>query len=75
MRQLSDNQPAVESFLAILGPGNWGGPSRPALSAQAEETSLMTRYLSTSHFFFEDRIFGANALTLRRRSHHPPRRS
>jgi hypothetical protein len=54
MRQLSDNQATVESFLAVLGPGNWGGPSnRSPLSGKDEEdASLITRYLSAFRSYF-----------------------
>ncbi|KAL8280895.1 hypothetical protein RQP46_006574 [Phenoliferia psychrophenolica] len=46
MRQLSDNQATVESFLSVLGAGNWGGPpARSPISGQ-EEDSLITRYLN-----------------------------
>lgn len=45
MRQLSDAQPAVESFLSVLGAGNWGGPSYRAQEG-SEEPTLITRYLS-----------------------------
>lgn len=49
MRQLSDNQTTVESFLTVLGPGNWGGPpNRSPLSGKDDdEQGLITRYLST----------------------------
>ncbi|KAK4700095.1 RNA-binding protein NOB1, partial [Phenoliferia sp. Uapishka_3] len=46
MRQLSDNQATVESFLSVLGAGNWGGPpARSPISGQEEDT-LITRYLN-----------------------------
>lgn len=49
MRQLSDNQSTVESFLTVLGPGNWGGPSNrsPLANKDEEDPSLLTRYLSS----------------------------
>lgn len=53
MRQLSDNQPTVESFLATLGAGNWGGPPQAPTRATnlptlefGETPTLITRYLS-----------------------------
>ncbi|GAA5914658.1 hypothetical protein JCM6882_003594 [Rhodosporidiobolus microsporus] len=53
MRQLSDNQPTVEAFLAVLGAGNWGGPSKNSAvasagagGAAAEEGGLLGRYLN-----------------------------
>ncbi|GAA6058929.1 hypothetical protein JCM10212_002881 [Sporobolomyces blumeae] len=46
-RQLADNQPVVETFLAVLGPGNWGGPKSSAGSAaKDDENGLLPRYLS-----------------------------
>ncbi|GAA5851675.1 hypothetical protein JCM8547_001171 [Rhodosporidiobolus lusitaniae] len=56
MRQLADNQPTVETFLGVLGPGNWGGPSKnSAVGAAAGggggkgeegEGGLVGRYLN-----------------------------
>ena len=46
MRQLSDNQATVESFLLVLGAGNWGGPPARSPNPGQEEDSLITRYLS-----------------------------
>lgn len=48
MRQLCDNQPIVEGFLATLGAGNWGGPPANPSSLELESSGLITRYLSTS---------------------------
>lgn len=52
MRQLSETQDTVESFLKVLGPGNWGGPPNrtPITSDDGEEPTLLTRYLSASTF-------------------------
>lgn len=46
MRQLSDNQTAVEGFLSVLGAGNWGGPPARSPMIGQEEESLISRYLS-----------------------------
>ncbi|GAA6044299.1 hypothetical protein JCM8097_006754 [Rhodosporidiobolus ruineniae] len=56
MRQLADNQPVVETFLSVLGPGNWGGPSKNSAVGSAaaaaaggkgeEEGGLVGRYLN-----------------------------
>ncbi|KAK4057193.1 exocyst complex component exo70 [Microbotryomycetes sp. JL221] len=48
MRVLCDNQPIVEGFLGVLGPGNWGGPpSRsPAASRDEEDSGLLPQYLN-----------------------------
>ncbi|GAA5839096.1 hypothetical protein JCM11251_003675 [Rhodosporidiobolus azoricus] len=53
MRQLSDNQSTVESFLSVLGAGNWGGPSKNSAVGSAatgtgggEEGVLLGRYLN-----------------------------
>lgn len=44
MRQLSDQQSLVESFLSVLGDGNWGGPSHRGQNDDG--TPLITRYLN-----------------------------
>lgn len=48
MRQLSDNHTTVEGFLAVLGPGNWGGPPNrsPLANKDEDDAGLITRYLS-----------------------------
>ncbi|BGP48838.1 exocyst complex component exo70 [Rhodotorula kratochvilovae] len=54
MRQLADNQPTAESFLSVLGAGNWGGPTKTsavtvgAASAakETDEGGLLQRYLN-----------------------------
>ncbi|GAA6008793.1 hypothetical protein JCM10207_001726 [Rhodosporidiobolus poonsookiae] len=47
MRQLADHQPTAETFLATLGAGNWGGPSRNSAVAGGEsEGGLVGRYLN-----------------------------
>ncbi|KAI5475476.1 exocyst complex component, exo70 subunit [Pseudohyphozyma bogoriensis] len=46
MRQLSDNQPTVESFLSVLGAGNWGGPPTKSPVSGQEDDTLITRYLN-----------------------------
>lgn len=51
MRQLSDNPLTVESFLTVLGPGNWGGPATRSPVTPQEDDTLLTRYLSELHFF------------------------
>ncbi|GAA5917741.1 hypothetical protein JCM5296_000956 [Sporobolomyces johnsonii] len=45
MRQLADNQSTVETFLTVLGPGNWGGPK--SSSARTDDgDDLLPRYLT-----------------------------
>lgn len=50
MRQLSDSQSTIETFLGVLGAGNWGGPSKNSAVAGAtgngEEGGMIGRYLS-----------------------------
>ncbi|TNY20814.1 exocyst complex component, exo70 subunit [Rhodotorula diobovata] len=45
MRQLADNQPTAESFLGVLGAGNWGGPSKGG-AKDGDEGGLLPRYLN-----------------------------
>ncbi|BGP16810.1 hypothetical protein JCM10213_004658 [Rhodosporidiobolus nylandii] len=53
MRQLADSVATVEGFLNVLGPGNWGGPSKNSavgatggLSGGEEDGGITGRYLS-----------------------------
>jgi hypothetical protein len=55
MRQLSDHQSTVESFLGVLGAGNWGGPSKNSAVGGAvagEEGGMIGRYLSAFFLSF-----------------------
>ncbi|GAA5872370.1 hypothetical protein JCM16303_004495 [Sporobolomyces ruberrimus] len=45
-RQLADNQSVVETFLNVLGAGNWGGPKSSAPSKDDGENGLLPRYLN-----------------------------
>ncbi|GAA5934161.1 hypothetical protein JCM1841_004654 [Sporobolomyces salmonicolor] len=45
MRQLADNQPTVETFLTVLGPGNWGGP-KSSSTGKDDGDDLLPRYLT-----------------------------
>lgn len=74
MRQLSDNQATVESFLTVLGPGNWGGPSNrsPLANKDEEDPSLLTRYLSTLREGTLLLSFNDSPSSFRRRPQHPP---
>lgn len=46
MRQLTDSQATAETFLGVLGAGNWGGPSKTSAAAGGDENGLLSRYLS-----------------------------
>ncbi|KAK4051358.1 exocyst complex component exo70 [Microbotryomycetes sp. JL201] len=48
MRVLCDNQSIVESFLTVLGPGNWGGPpsQSPVSRQESEDAGLLPQYLN-----------------------------
>ncbi|GAA6058460.1 hypothetical protein JCM3770_002734 [Rhodotorula araucariae] len=55
MRQLADNQPTAESFLTVLGAGNWGGPTKTSAVAVGaagvakdggDDGGLLQRYLN-----------------------------
>lgn len=45
-RQLADNQSVVETFLNVLGAGNWGGPKSAGSGMEDGESGLLPRYLS-----------------------------
>ncbi|KWU44036.1 hypothetical protein RHOSPDRAFT_18615 [Rhodotorula sp. JG-1b] len=45
MRQLADNPPQAETFLAVLGNGNWGGPPRRTIANEEDEVALLPLYL------------------------------
>ncbi|GAA5966551.1 hypothetical protein JCM8115_006864 [Rhodotorula mucilaginosa] len=46
MRQLADNPPQAETFLAVLGNGNWGGPPRRTIANEDDEVALLPLYLA-----------------------------
>ncbi|GAA5878999.1 hypothetical protein JCM3774_004463 [Rhodotorula dairenensis] len=46
MRQLADNPPQAETFLAVLGNGNWGGPPRRTIANENDEVALLPLYLN-----------------------------
>lgn len=48
MRQVTDSQATAETFLGVLGAGNWGGPSNSGAPAGGDENGLLSRYLSES---------------------------
>ncbi|GAA5948482.1 hypothetical protein JCM3765_004898 [Sporobolomyces pararoseus] len=45
-RQLADNQSIVETFLNVLGAGNWGGPKSSVAVKDEGENGLLPRYLN-----------------------------
>ncbi|POY75704.1 hypothetical protein BMF94_1327 [Rhodotorula taiwanensis] len=45
MRQLADNPPLAESFLAVLGNGNWGAPARKIVTNTTDDAVLLPVYL------------------------------
>lgn len=48
MRQLADNPPLAESFLAVLGNGNWGAPARKIVTNTTDDAVLLPVYLGRS---------------------------
>lgn len=50
MRQLADNPPQTEMFLAVLGNGNWGAARKSAPTA--DDGGLLPIYLGGSGNFF-----------------------
>ncbi|GAA6006931.1 hypothetical protein JCM11491_001445 [Sporobolomyces phaffii] len=44
-RQLADNQSVVETFLGVLGAGNWGGPKSSSTNKDDGDAGLLPRYL------------------------------
>ncbi|BGP00109.1 Exocyst complex component, exo70 subunit [Rhodotorula toruloides ATCC 204091] len=46
MRQLTDSQATAETFLGVLGAGNWGGPSKTSTATGGDENGLLSRYLN-----------------------------
>ncbi|GAA5987896.1 hypothetical protein JCM10908_007263 [Rhodotorula pacifica] len=46
MRQLADNPPQAETFLAVLGNGNWGGPPRRTIANDDDDAGLLPLYLN-----------------------------
>jgi hypothetical protein len=51
MRQLADNPPQAETFLAVLGNGNWGGPPRRTIANEDDEVALLPLYLGKDSSF------------------------
>lgn len=71
-RQLADNQSVVETFLNVLGAGNWGGPKSSAPSKDDGENGLLPRYLSKLDISLEIKGEPDMTFRFRRRSPHDP---